>query len=241
MKSKHRAFLLLAFLVAAGSALAASQISVSGVAEIRVAPDEINLRVGVETRNPKLAAATESNNAAVASAIAFLRESGIDAKDIQTDFLSVSPLYEHGSDDVPHLYEVRKSLEIRVRKVETLENILTGLLSHGVNYIHGVEFRTTQLRKYRDEARAAALRAAKEKAAALAKEMGLSLGRVVNLNASDFGGWYGAQQGFWSRGGGGMVQNSVQNAGGPSDGDGDTLSMGQISVSASVNVSFELP
>jgi uncharacterized protein YggE len=33
-------------------------------------------------------------------------------------------------------------------------------------------------------------------------------------------------------------QNAAQEAGGPSDAAGDTLSVGQISVSASVNVTF---
>jgi len=54
-----------------------------------------------------------------------------------------------------------------------------------------------------------------------------------------WGGWWSWSGGYWrSRGGGGMQQNVVQNAGVASEATEGTLSVGQISVSATVNVSF---
>lgn len=66
-----------------------------------------------------------------------------------------------------------------------------------------------------------------EKADALASELGVKCGKVYSIIANDLGGW-------WSSSG----SNSIQNVGGASDSTDHTLSIGQISVSASLSVSF---
>ena len=70
-------------------------------------------------------------------------------------------------------------------------------------------------------------------------------GKVYNITANDWGGWWSPYGGYWgARGSGGMYQNSSQNisSGNASAeaSDSSTLSVGQISVSASVNVSFRI-
>ena len=106
--------------------------------------------------------------------------------------------------------------------------------------MHGIEFRTSQLRKHRDTARAMAVRAAREKADALASELGVKRGKVYNINASEWGGWWSSSSSYWGgRYGGGMYQNAVQNVSSAAPESADsTLSVGQINVSATVNVSF---
>jgi uncharacterized protein YggE len=221
------------------------QINVSGSAEVKVAPDEIRLSVGVETRDENLDVAERQNDERISSALAFLKGAGIREKDVQTDFISVEPDYNYNSSHVkPVAYIVRKSIEIRVTAITNFEGIVTGLLTNGVNYVHGIDFRTSQLRKYRDQARELAIKAAKEKADAMASALGVKRGKVYNINVNDwsggcggYGGRWGAQWGF-----NGQV-NNVQNLGTLSDVAGadtaaETFSVGQISVSASVNVSF---
>jgi uncharacterized protein YggE len=219
------------------------QISVTGSAEVKVAPDEIRLSVGVETRDADLNVAKSQHDELMTSALKFLKTSGVPDKDVQTDFISVSP--EYGNDlsrTKPVVYIVRKSIEIKLTTVTNLESVLTGLLNNGVNHVHNVDFRTTQLRQYRDQARAMAIRAAKEKAEALCKELGVKCGKPYNISANEWGGGWNSSSSYWGGRGGGYgyngSQNAVQNAGASSDSAGDTLSVGQISVSASVNVSF---
>ncbi|PYJ58145.1 MAG: hypothetical protein DME24_17365 [Verrucomicrobia bacterium] len=215
-------------------------ISVSGSAEVKVAPDEIYLRVGVETRHDNLEDAKKQNDERVSKALAFLKTSDVTGKDVQTDFISIEPTYDSNvSRTKPVTYIVRKSIEVKLTKIESFEGLLTGLLTNGVNNVHGIEFRTSQLRKHRDAARAMAIRASKEKADALASELGVKRGKVYSINANDWGGWWSSSGSYWGgRSGGGMFQNAVQNTGGASEVVDDTLSIGQISVSASVNVSF---
>jgi uncharacterized protein YggE len=220
------------------------QISVSGSAEIKVAPDEIRISVGVETRDTDLNTAKSQHDERMANALKFLKTSGVPDKDVQTDFISVAPEYDNDRSRIkPVVYIVRKSIEIKLTTITNLEPILTGLLNNGVNHVHNVNFRTTQLRKYRDQARAMAIRAAKEKANALCNELGVKCGKPSNISANEWGGWSGSSRTHWGGredgyGFNNASQNVVQNEGGPSDSVGDTLSVGQISVSASVNVTF---
>jgi uncharacterized protein YggE len=214
-------------------------ISVSGSAEVKVAPDEIYLKLGVETRHESLENAKTQNDERVSKALAFLKVSDIKTKDVQTDFISIEPTYDSNvSRTKPVTFVVRKSIEVKLTDTGSFEGLLTGLLTNGVNNVHGIEFRTSQLRKHRDTARAMAIRAAREKASALASELGVKCGKVYNINANDWGGWSASGSHWGGRYGGGMYQNAVQNVGGSVETDDSTLSVGQISVSATVNVSF---
>lgn len=219
------------------------QISVSGSAEIKVAPDEVLISAGVETRDAQLNIATRQNDERMATALKFLKDAGVPEKYVQTDFINVEPDYGAGEQLIePRFYVARKSIQIKLTTMTNLETVLTGLLNHGVNRIHNVDFRTTQLRKYRDQAREMATRAAREKADALAKELGVKCGKPCSVNANEGGGWWNWQQYGWGNRGYNNnynFQNAVQNVSGPPESAGETtLSIGQISVSASVNVSF---
>jgi len=225
---------------------ARAQINVSGSAEVKVAPDEIRLNVGVETRDEKLDVARRQNDERIAAALAFLKDNRVPDKDMQTDFINVEPEYDYNRSHVqPVTYIVRKSIEIRLTGVTNLESTLTGLLTNGVNYVHGIEFRTTHLRQYRDQARDLAIKAAREKAEAMAGALDVKRGKVTNITVSDWGGGWG---GYWSNWGprwgyNSQAQNVVQNlasSGGNADIAGETFSVGQIAVSASVNVSFAI-
>jgi uncharacterized protein YggE len=216
-------------------------ISVSGTAEIRVSPDEVNLRLGVETRNAQLDEAVKQNETKTTAVLKFLRESGIEDKDVQTDFIQIQPQYhtDRGEQQVtPVYYQVQRNLGVRLRKIAQFDMVLAGALKNGVNHVMGIEFRTTELRKHRDAARQQAIRAAKEKAVALAQELDAKVGKAQNINEHTSGGWWGWSGTNWSHSNA-MIQNSMQSAPGGEPSEGN-LAVGQISVNATVNVTFEL-
>jgi uncharacterized protein YggE len=222
------------------------QISLSGSAEVKVAPDEIILNVAVETRATTLEPARLENEQKIAASLAFLRANKIKDKDLKTDYISVQPQFNPRNNDndshvIPVGYIVRKNLEVRLTDLANFQNVLTGLLTNGVNYVNSVDFRTTQLRKFRDQARSLAVRAAKEKAEALTNELGAKLGKVSSISAYDNGGVYSSSfNGRFNGGFNNYVQNSsvVSPSGGGSDRSDETFAVGLISVSATVNVSF---
>jgi len=216
-------------------------ISVSGTAEIRVAPDEVNLRLGIETRDPKLDEAVKQNESRTSAVLKFLKEAGVDAKDVQTDFVEIHPQYntdQRAQQIVPEYYLVRRNLGVRLRKVAQFDTVLAGVLKSGANHVLGIEFRTTELRKHRDAARQQAVRAAKEKAVALAMELDAKVGKAQTIQEQTAGGWWGWSAHNWTNTNP-MLQNVSQTPSGGEAGDGN-LAVGLISVTATVNVTFEL-
>src|ERR1039458_5415063 len=101
-------------------------ISVSGSAEVKVVPDEIYLRVGVETRDPNLKEAEKQNDERIAKALVFLKANEIKGKDVQTDYVEVEPYYPSSGSwqsTKEQSYAVRKSIEIKLTQINKFEAI----------------------------------------------------------------------------------------------------------------------
>src|SRR5207248_8016628 len=123
-----------------------------------------------------------------------------------------------------------------------MEEVLAAAVDAGATHIHHVEFETTELRKYRDEARALAVKAAAEKARDMAAAAGLKIaGPPTGISSWNSGArsWYGSGWGFGG-GSGAMAQNVVAY-GGPGGGASEgTDALGRISVTASVSMTYQL-
>jgi uncharacterized protein YggE len=217
-----------------------STLLTSGEALINVVPDEVTLYLGVETSDKDLSAAKRANDERIAKLIAFAKQQGVPEEKIRTDYLNIEPRYSDGYTSREFVgYFVRRSLSITLRDLSKFDSLLSGSLESGVNYVHNIAFRTTELRKHRDEARKLAVRAAREKAELLAGEMGLRVVRVANISEDVYsGGWY--YSGWWGARSGAQSQNVVQNSAGQSTSADSILAPGQIGVRAFVNVTFEL-
>ncbi len=216
-------------------------VAVSGEAEVKVAPDLVVLNLGVETFDKELEAAKQANDARVKAVLTAAKAGGVEAKDIQTDYLSVDPQYRRDYSQSEFLgFLIRKNVVVTLRDVARFEALLSAVLKAGANTVHGVEFKTSALRRYRDQARALAVHAASEKAKALAGELGQRVGRPLTIQEEHSGWWY-PYNSWWGGRWGGASQNVVQIAeGGPSGGGEGSVALGLISVSARVAVTFEL-
>ncbi len=217
-------------------------ITVTGEAEVKVVPDEATLTLGVETWDTDLDRAKKKNDDAVKKLVAAAIANGVAAQNVQTDYMEIEPRYSDNYEKRDFVgYFVRKTLVITLKDIAKFEEVLTASLNAGANYVHGVQFRTTQLRKHRDDARLLAIRAAKEKATAMAKELGQTIGDPQTVQEEQNQWWSGYGAWWGSRWGATMTQNVVQNAAGSSAPALDSaLPPGQISVTARVTVSFEL-
>ncbi len=214
-------------------------ITTTGDAEIKVAPDEVIFILGVETWDKDIKIAKRQNDDRIRKILAVTNDFAIDPKYVQTDQITVDPRYRNGTySDADFIgYFVSKTIVITLNDVSKFEDVYTGVLSAGANHVQGIQFRTTELRKYRDQARALAIKAAQEKAAALAGEMGQRIGKPQSIEENSSG-WWSSYSAHW---GGAMTQNVVQNAGGGSTfSEEGTFAPGQISISARVTATFEL-
>jgi uncharacterized protein len=216
-------------------------VTTTGDAEIRVQPDEIVLTLGVETSHRDLAMAKQQNDAIVQRLLAVADKYEIEPKQVQTDYLSIEPRYRDNYDQRDFIgYFVRKTVVITLHDLGHFEDVLSESLLAGANYVHGIEFRTTELRKYRDQARLLALQAAREKAQALAGELGETLGDAQTVSEQQNDWWSSYGSGWGGGWGNAMTQNVIQNSGSGTSAPQGSLAPGQITVSARVQASFEL-
>jgi uncharacterized protein len=214
-------------------------ITTTGDAEIKVAPDEVIFVLGVETWDKDIKVAKKQNDDRIRRIIAVTKEYAIEPQHVQTDQISVDPRYRNGSyTDADFIgFFVSKTVAVTLKDISKFEDVYTAVLSAGANHVQGIQFRTTDLRKYRDQARALAIQAAQEKAAALAGAMGQKIGKPQSIQENSSG-WMSSYGARW---GGAMTQNVIQNSSsGSTFGDEGTFAPGQISISARVSVTFEL-
>jgi uncharacterized protein YggE len=207
-------------------------ITVSGDAEVKVVPDEVVFSIGVETSAKDLEAAKSLNDDRIRRLLVLTREYRIDPKNVQTDYLSIQPFYN--KEGILDSYIVRKSMVIVLKDISQFEAIISAFVKAGGNYVPGIQFRTTELKKHREAARGMAIRAAKEKALNLAGELDQKVGRPYTIkdNSSQWSSSYSGR----------MMRNVSQNisAAGGQDSSDSTFAPGSISVTASVTVAFEL-
>lgn len=122
-----------------------------------------------------------------------------------------------------------KKVVIVLRDVAKAEPMLSEIFKSGISHIDGLDFRSTQIRKYKDQARALAMKAAQEKASAMAREIGQTIGKAHSIEEqSDSRVFANASSNIR-----GSVGESYSEA-------ESTIALGRISISARVVVSFEL-
>jgi uncharacterized protein YggE len=209
-------------------------ISVQGTAEINVAPDEAVLTLGVDSRDKVLAVAKSENDARVKKVMKLAQATGVEQKDIQTSALRMGPMYS--DERVPRFlgYEVSQTIAITLKDVSKYEGLMTRLLEAGVNRVDDASFRIKEPRKYKDEARSKAIAAAREKATAMAKELGQTVGKpweVMEQSEDGIPVIAGVPE---------KTRANYAYSTGEAEPEESTIAPGQVTIRASVRVSFQL-
>ena len=223
---------------------ASRTVEVSGTAVVNVPPDRALVHLGVQSNGKSPREVQAKNAAAISSVIKSIQALGVESRDISTDQYVIEPLYEDYDSLRIKGYRIHNTISITMRDVDQTSNTIAAAFQAGANQVVNVEFYTSELRKYRDQAREMAMNAASEKASALAEAAGTDTDCVLNIGEnswSHFNGghwWYGGNnQNLWT-------QNAVQNVTPASQGapasEESPVSIGQISVRAEVTATFAL-
>lgn len=214
-------------LMGAGRAQAADgQITVTGEGQVQVIPDMATLRLGVENEGTTAAEAMGANSTAMRAVLATLQEAGIEPRDIQTGGLSLNPIYaEYRQGEAPKLrgYGARNMVTVRLRAIDRLGTVLDQVIGTGANSLQGIEFGLAEPQDQLDAARRAAVAEARRKAALYADAAGVTLGGVVSIDEQ-----------------GGPMPVFEMRAASLGKADGVPVAAGEMTLSAQVNVVFEL-
>lgn len=207
-------------------------VTTNGSAQFRVAPDLADLCFAVEIRNGDLAAARKEQAERATRVLAILRAAGITEAELQSSPVGITADYtDHRQEtETIRFYRVAQTFCATLHDLKKVPDVTAEAVAAGVTGVQGVGLRTSQLRKYRDKARAQAVQAAKEKAIALAAELGAKVGSPYTITE-------GANQDW--RSSTANAQN-VSTGSDQSDDAAASFAPGTISVSANVTVTFVL-
>ncbi len=159
-----------------------ARVIVIGQGSVSVKPDCARIRAGVTTTAKTAKAATDANAKLMTAVTATLLNAGIGQKDIQTVRFSLQPVYasmpSHNEAKLTG-FSVANEVNVTVRRIDTIGEILDRLVAAGATDIGGVELLRSDPAKALDQAWEAAIADARRKAELYAKAAGLKLGRVA--------------------------------------------------------------
>ena len=162
-------------------------ISVSGVGEVQAVPDMAIVSAGVATDGSTARTALSANNAAIARVVQAVRDAGVDARDVQTARVNVSPVYSQPRGEAPRIsgHRASNTVTVRLRDLPKLGAMLDGLVAAGANQLHGVRFTFAEPDRLLDEARKKAVAEARRKAELFAAASGVRVGAVLSIEEGE--------------------------------------------------------
>lgn len=165
----------------------AQVVTVSGVGIVKVVPDVLDLSVGSEAFAPTATAALTNAGNSANEMVKYLKSKGIDAKDIRTSQVFLSPTWDYGNGTSRITgYQASVNVEVRIRKTETATALLDGLTGIAGNTLRlrSLAWSVDDPSKALDQAREAAMKDAINRAEVLAKAGDVRLGDVVSITES---------------------------------------------------------
>jgi uncharacterized protein YggE len=156
--------------------------SVLGEGKEVVVPNIAEIRIGVISEGLNLTTLQKENSEKMNRIINFLKEKGIDEKDIQTENYSVTPKYDYSKSPYRIVgYTISQDLRVKVRDLSKIGEILSQAVNYGANNVSGPSFTVDDKEVYLEKAREKAIKNAKEKAEKIAKTAGFKLGEIINI------------------------------------------------------------
>jgi uncharacterized protein len=167
---------------------AARSITVVGTGKVSGKPDIGRVTVGIETQAPLLQEAVDENKAKMSGLLETLKKLGLADQDIRTSNYSVytervaPPAAGAEAAASQLIYHVTNQVEVTVRDVNQIGEVLDKAVAAGANNIYGVNFSVEDTARLEAEARAKAVEDARARAESLAQLNGLQLGEVLTVS-----------------------------------------------------------
>jgi uncharacterized protein YggE len=159
-------------------------ISIQGEGQASAAPDLAIISGGTQVQARTAREAMDGNSRTMRQVQQALKEAGIADRDVTTSALSLRPDIEYQPNTRrPRVvgYTAGHQLQVRVRDLGKLGDVLDRMVSAGANQVDGLQMTVADWSKKVDEARTAAIEDARRKAEILARAAGARLGRVLTI------------------------------------------------------------
>ncbi len=165
-------------------------MTVTGQAQMSLAPDTVFVTLGVETTGKTVADAQRQNHFAMNKVAERMKALRIEQERIQTASFTVSPQYKpppkraDGPAGPPEIigYVVSNTVTVEVRDVDGVGPVIEESLAAGANQFHGLHWTLRDERQAKLEALRLAALKARDKAAALSEALKVKLIRLLSAN-----------------------------------------------------------
>ena len=158
-------------------------IVVPGTGRVSVIPDVADLRLGVAVARPKVDAARSEAARVMDAILAAVDAAGVPRRDVRTTLLSIQPRYDYREGRPPSLtgYELSNVVEVTIRDLARLGDVVDAALAAGATSMDGLSFRLADPAPAEREARRLAMADARSRAEVLAAEGGLAIEGVSDI------------------------------------------------------------
>lgn len=192
--------------------------TVSGQGKATAIPDVAQFTFSVITQGGKeLTLLQKENTEKINKIIEFVKTNGVDPKDIKTQNYNIDPRYQYfdcnnrvlqtGSITPcppPEIvgYTITQTVLVKARDFSKAGDILSGAVKNGANSVSQISFTIDDITKVENEARADAIKKAKEKADFVANEGNFGIGRLLAIDENNYNPIYSFKEAALGMGGG---------------------------------------
>ncbi|MCK4473811.1 SIMPL domain-containing protein [Candidatus Parcubacteria bacterium] len=210
-------------------------ITVSAAGEVYAKPDLAITVFSVISEAKTVVEAMSQNTEKMNAIINFMKSQDIEDKDLKSISFNIYPRYEwQGRTGLPPYpqgkrvlvgYEVRQSLQVKIRDMEKIGKVIQGATDAGANQVGDLSFIIDKQDELKKQAREQAIEKAKTKANELASQLDVNLVRITNFSESGvIPRYYGLEKAV----GMGIDEEELQ------------IETGENKIEVTVNITFEI-
>jgi uncharacterized protein YggE len=170
------------------AAFRTTTLNMSAQGEVRIKPDIVTLSLGVTSEAATAQAANAEASQKINAVVQALKSAGVAARDIQTQYVQLTPRYSDHSNAPRQIVaqEASSTLTVTVRDLARAGALLDLSVGAGANLVQGVRFGLADPTVPQRQARDQALRALQTEAASVANVMGQRVVRLVSVNTQSY-------------------------------------------------------
>ncbi|MBC7503826.1 SIMPL domain-containing protein [Candidatus Gracilibacteria bacterium] len=205
-----------------------NMISVSGDGKVFATPDTFLLTIIAEEKTKTTREGFAQVGAKIATLKDLLLKNGIAEKDIQSINIAINPnyIYDNGKSTIDG-FVATHGLAIKIRKLETVDEILTGVSTVAGVQIQGTSYDIDDKTELYKQARTLAIAKARAKAEDMAQASGITIGKVTSINENQSSPPI-------------LYQNQMMKVSSDGAGNAGGISAGQLEIMTTVSINYEI-
>ena len=215
-----------------------ANISVMGEGEANAVPNVGQFSFSVMADGETASAAQDASAAKINDILAYLKEQGVEEKDVKTEGYFLNPKYRYDqgscragfcppSEPIADGFEVSQTVAVKVRDTGKSGDLISGVGDKGATNISGLNFIVDDTDQVKAEARSKAIADAKQKAEKLAEDLGVTLVRMTSYYENE--GYYPMPY---------MEKSTMAQDG--MGGEAANMPVGENTTKVQINISYEV-